>query len=273
MQRALPTILIALSVLLFMPGLGAQTDLASQGRKIHADNSGAVVSVAGSLTIDFGMGQQEMPIALLGTVVDASGLILTSMTSINPIGDGEVTMEPQPGMELQLTAKVGDLWIDLQGGRRISLETVLLDPLHDIALLRPKAEEDRSELGTRAVKATPSAELPGLLTPVVVLGRTDEASNRVPTARIDHVNARIETPRECILLPAEVGAPVFLADGTLVGVVTTLASGEELDPMQMMMGGIGGAGATVVNPWSVVKPIIDQAKQRGADSKETPEEG
>ena len=75
--------------------VAAQGDIAAQGRAVHAAHAKAVVSIAGSLSLDFGMGQQDMPINVLGSIVDADGLILTSLSSMNPIGDGEVTFEPQ----------------------------------------------------------------------------------------------------------------------------------------------------------------------------------
>ena len=251
--------------------VAAQGDIAAQGRAVHAAHAKAVVSIAGSLSLDFGMGQQDMPINVLGSIVDADGLILTSLSSMNPIGDGEVTFEPQPGMELQLTAKISDLWVDLQGGERVPVETVLLDPLNDVAILRPKDAAKAAELGARALTAEGTGAMPKVLEPVVILGRTGEAANRVATARIDHVAAKIETPRECALLNAEVGSPVFAADGKLIGIVTTLASGEEFDPMQMM-GGLGANGATVVNPMSALKPIIAQAKVNAAEKAAEPAE-
>lgn len=260
-RLALPALLLA--ALIVTPTLSAQ-DIAAKGREVHAAHAKAVVSVAGSLSLDFGMGQQDMPINVLGTIVDGSGLILTSLSSMNPIGDGEVSFEPQPGMELQLTAKISDLWVDLQGGERVPVETVLLDPLNDVAILCPKDAAKAAELGARALVAESTGAMPNVLDPVVILGRTGEAANRVATARIDHIAAKIETPRECALLSAEVGSPVFGASGKLVGIVTTLASGEEFDPMQMM-GGLGANGATVVNPMSALKPIIAQAKTKAAE--------
>lgn len=250
--------------------LSAQ-DVAAKGREIHAQHASAVVSIAGNVNLDIEMmGQQEAPVALLGTVVDASGLVLTSLASLNPIGEEPMTMEPQPGMEITITARIGDLWIDLPGGKRMQIETVLLDPLNDVALLRPKDAAEATELGKLALKATPAAELPGILTPVVVLGRLGEEANRVATVRIDHVAAAIETPRPCVLLPGEVGSPVFDAAGRLVGVITTLASGEELDIMAMM-NGMGAGGATVVSPWSAMQTVIDQAKAKTSEAK--PAEG
>ena len=255
-----------LALIVASPALFADDALIQKGREVFQKHSNAVVSIAGTLNLDVSMmGQQEMPVSVFGTVIDASGLILTSVSAMNPIGDEEVMVEPQPGMELSITAKLGDLWIDLPGGERISIETVLVDPLHDVAILRPKDAEKAAELGKSALSGTPATAAPEVLDPLIVLGRTGEISNRVPTVDIVYASAKLETPRPCTLVGAPVGSPVFNRSGAIVGIVTTLNSGEEVDPMMMMMGGGGGGGASVVNPWSAVKPIIDQAKAKSAE--------
>ena len=262
LRRSLIGSALLLAICVASPSLFANDALISKGRELFNKHSDAVVSIAGNLSLDISMmGQQEQPISVLGTVIDASGLVLTSNTAMNPIGDEEVTVEPQPGMELSITAKLGDLWIDLPGGERISVEPVLIDPLHDVAILRPKDAEKAAELGKRALNSSPATTAPEVLEPLIVLGRTGEMSNRVPTVDIVHARAKVETPRPCTMISAPVGSPVFNGSGALIGIVTTLSSGEEFDPM-MMMGGGGAGGAPVVNPWSALKPIIDQAQQK-----------
>ncbi len=237
----------------------------AKAREAHAKHSPAVVSIAGNLTLDISqMGEQESPIALLGTIVDPSGLVLTSLAALNPLGEKAVTVEPQPGMEVSISARVSDLWVDLVGGQRIQMEIALSDPLNDIALLRPKKEEEAKELGKRSLSADPASQLPTLLDEVVILGRTSEVANRVATVRISHVGAVVETPRACVLVEGPVGSPVFNATGQIVGVVTTLSSSDSVDPMAMLMGGGAGGGEAVVSLWSTLTPIIAQVKSSGS---------
>ena len=161
---------------------------------------------------------------------------------------------------MTFSTSVGELWVELAGGKRIALETVLLDGLNDLIVLRPKEEEKGKELGARALAAGKSTSLPKTLDALTVLGRAGALANHVPTVDLIRVSGQTETPRKGALVNAPVGSPLFDGNGKWVGIVTVLSSGEEEPDMMMLMGGGGMGGMPVLTGCEAIDQILQRAK-------------
>lgn len=205
------------------------------GRAIVAKWADTVVTVKLAAKVRITMGgedqTQEHKSESTGTVLDATGLIVASLTQIDPseafarMGDDEETK----GMKLSID--ITDLKVRFADGLELPAKIVLRDKDLDLAFLRlvkpPAAPLTAVDSGT--------ASAAGLLDQVIILSRMGSVANRTIAATVDRIEAVVEKPGK-FFVPGgggspSLGCPVFGLDGKLVGIellrVSPAAKGEE----------------------------------------------
>ncbi|MFK7960135.1 MAG: hypothetical protein AB8G96_06380 [Phycisphaerales bacterium] len=139
-------------------------DALAPPRRTFEAHRDSVARINGISSIDLGMlGSDEQEIEIVGTVVDASGLVLTSNSDRNPFGDQPLDIAPQAGTQATVQAEGTPNCFQLPGGDRVRAELVLKDLHLGVARLRPKVAD--SPAGVRSFNLMAAAD------PATVLDR------------------------------------------------------------------------------------------------------
>jgi len=216
--------LLALIALLALGARVARADeVAAQGRQVVDKWQNTVVTVRLVIKTTMTMGgsqseEQEEKTDAVGTVIDASGLTVMSLSQLDPaqaykrMMGGRGAETPSFDVESQVT----DAKLRLADGREVAAKVVLRDRDLDLAFLRPA---DKLAQGVAAVDLSQAAA-PQLLEQVVTINRLGNSADWAIAPRIDRIQAIIAKPRT-IYVPQdsdEPGTPSFSLDGKIVGV-------------------------------------------------------
>lgn len=201
-------------------------ELAEKGREIFKQNQRAIVTVQLVLKSKFsmrGMGGQsnESKRDVTGTVVDASGLTILSLSGIEP-GDMMQSFFGDAGDDdpkFKMETELGDVKILLEDGAELPAEVVLRDKDLDLAFIRPK---------TKPATPMPSLDLANsgqaqVLDQVITLNRLGQAANRTFSASVERISAIVRTPRlfyipDSTMTTTGLGCPAFTLDGKVLGI-------------------------------------------------------
>lgn len=259
-QRWMTAAMVAIAV----GGLaGAALGLdAADARKIVEANENAVVIVQlvleTSSSYEGSTEKQQAKISATGTVVDPSGLVVTSLSEVNPAETFNRYFSE--GAEFQMSSKAVDTKLRLQDGTEIPMDFVLRDPDLDLAFLRPKRPLQKPMPFVDLAQCTS----PQMLDEVLVLSRLGSAASRSLAATEDRVRAVVTKPRTFYLLNysahSSLGGPVFTMDGKAAGIlVLRFAPGG--DAGRRARGGMDDMMAVVTLPSASVVKIAEQAKK------------
>lgn len=198
-------------------GTAAMADEAASGREIASKCGNSVVKilvvVKETETYDGQSEKRENKSEVVGTIIDPSGLTVTSLTSLTA---SETLFDGSEEEGYSITSEVTDLKIRLTSGKEIPAKIVLRDKDLDLAFIRP------SQKLTEAVPAIDlknSAKI-DVLDPIVILSRSGKVSNRALLVSLDRIQAVLDKPRTCYLTSdGELGAPTFALDGKVLGIM------------------------------------------------------
>jgi len=208
---------------LALPTLARADESATKGREVVAKWADAVVSLKMVVKIRMSskgreMNQEEQSNEAKATVIDPSGLVVASLSDVDP----SRMMEDRMGedADFKMEADLTDLKIRLADGKEIPAQIVLRDKDLDLAYVRPK---EKLAAPLIAVNFTDAAK-PAVLDEILVLSRLGEAVNRAPSASLDRIAAVIEKPRRLYVpglttMMAGLGCPAFDLDGKAVGIL------------------------------------------------------
>jgi S1-C subfamily serine protease len=254
------------------PGQGVVTaqDNRPAAREVVRKWQEAVVNVRVVLKMRMSMGGREMqasddPVDTVGTVIDASGLTVLSLGSLNPGAMmaklmGGASTSGQPAVEI--TSEPTDVKIRLSSGRELPAKIVLRDEDLDLAFLRPITKPDKPLV---ALDLTDAAR-PALLDQVLVLSRLGRVGGWTAGAALYDVGAIIEKPRTFYVLAGAasgMGTPAFLTNGRVVGLLTLRQIEAGRASMASMMGGSESMGMLgVILPAADVLEIAKQAPDK-----------
>ena len=224
----------------------------------------AVVSVRVSLKVRMSMGGREVQsmddtVEAVGTVIDASGLTVMSLSSLDPGAMMSRIMGAAAGgdQKMSIVSEPTDVRIRLADGKEIPATIALRDQDLDLAFVRPTTKLAAPVTAINLADTTK----PEVLEEIVVLGRLGRVGGFTPSAVVLSVAAMMEKPRTFLVLsaPAPTGTPAFQSNGKVVGLLTI----RQIDPGRMsmfgMMGGPEGAGVIpVVLPAADVLEIAKQ---------------
>jgi hypothetical protein len=189
-------------------------DMAQKGREIFNANQHAVVTVEAVLKITGGSsGPSEVKTDSTGTVLDATGLTVLALSSVDP-ADLYKRLSERNKMETE----VSEMKILLADGTEMPAEIVLRDKDLDLAFVRPKAKPAAPMAAVDLSKSS-TAEM---LEPLIVLNRLNRAAGRAYSACVQRIAAVIQKPRTFYIpetsgTSVALGSPAFSLNGNIVG--------------------------------------------------------
>jgi len=192
------------------------------------------------------MPARERETEILGTVLDGSGLIVTSNTAADP-SSAQARMA-QPG--LKIDAQIKGTKLLAKDGTEVPLKIVLRDKDLDLMFLRPDKKIPLKHIGLKKTKGATVA----LMDQLILLSRLGPVGDRQPSVSVARIEAVVEKPRrmyvtDAIGSVAALGCPAFTAKGKLVGLVV----------VRVAKGGHGGGllGGLRSRMLPVVLPVVD----------------
>ncbi len=203
-------LLIALTT--FLPVLPIRADEMGQKLRVIAQKySPSVVTVA--IAISRGESSERFELEAEGVVIDASGLVATTNTAIDPsslasAADGEAIVTNVTGAKILLP-----------GGGEIPARLVLRDKDRNLAFLRPLRPLKLPPLPFASAKGGAAQG-----DSVTLLGRLGKAGGRTSSVESARLLAVMTRPRTLYVLPisflSKLGEVAFNDAGQLIGLVT-----------------------------------------------------
>ena len=189
-------------------------------KKLIADHQDSLVSVTAVAKLAMSGGgtrgaPQERKMEAPGTIVDASGLIVTSLARIDPSAMLASMGSSFRGVESSLQ----DVKVVLGDGTEVPAQIVLKDTDLDLAFVRiDMTSKEAKGITFKPIDLADSAKVgPG--DGIIGLSRADESVGRIPGVRRDYVFAVSKRPRVFVLVSADfMGSPVFNENGSLIGI-------------------------------------------------------
>ena len=243
--------------------------IAEDARKIAESNKNAVVTV--SLVIETTASyegesnKREGKMSATGTVIDPSGLVVTSLTAINPSDMFSQYMDEDEGYKV--STKVIDVKIRTADGTEIPADVVLRDRDLDLGFIKPKKAPD----APMSYVDLTQAGTPDMMDELVLLNRLGQVGSRALAGTVDRVQAVVTKPRTFYVLSSSVsgmGYPAFVADGKPAGILTMRLS-QNMDDNEGSLGGMDKVLAVVL-PCSTVQKAAEQAKTAKPIKEESP---
>ena len=233
------------------PRLLAEDPLAAAARQVFTEKQDSVVWLSAVAKIAFSaeggresisVPEQEIKVEALGTLIDPSGLVVTSLSQIDPARkfSGRELRRGSSSIKVEAVATLKEFKVIMPDGTEIPGEIIMKDPDLDLAFIRIKtASKEAKGVVFRAVDLKNSA--PGAV-------RMEEVLNRAPVVTRGRVSMVTKKPREFLRVSGGLpGCPTFLVDGKLLGITVT-RSVRNKNP------------ADVIIPAADVLEIADQAK-------------
>jgi hypothetical protein len=188
---------------------------------------------------------------ITGTVIDASGLIVTALGGLDKSSmvDGQTVNTPMGEIKLKAQSEIKEIKVIMADGSEVPADLVMKD--EDLGLAFVKVRSDSEEAKGVEFKAIDLADsAPGaLLDECIALGRLDESLNREPSLLTSEISGMTVRPRMFYRVNTDaIGCPVFLANGKLLGVSV----------LRNPKGGASRNGQIQVSP--VILPAADVAK-------------
>lgn len=274
----LKNVVIGLVVGSMLVGAGAveAQDGSAAGRKILESSKNAVIKLKLVVQQKMLMNGKEMQSSeskseVTGTVVDPSGLVAVSLSSIDPSKLMDVVMGNMNMGENKVETKfqLKDIKLVLPDETEIDAKVVLRDTDWDLAFVRPTQKPAK----LFAAVDLKSQSQPQVLDEVIVVKRLAKVANHEPGALASRIAAVVRKPR-LFYIPQDsaeateaLGSPVFTVDGKIVGIVLMrMMESKSGGGMTAMLGGAGGMGIT-----SIILPadqVLEASKQAGDEAKE-----
>jgi hypothetical protein len=222
---------LAATVLFIAAAAVAEERITTAARTIFKAHQDSVICVSALSTLSIqtsgGPGprsappDQEKKLETQGTIVDPSGLVAVSLTSIDPsvAVSGREIESPMGTVKILAHSKMKDIKLILPDGTEVPADIVLKDVDLDLAFLKARSDAKEAKgVAFTSIDLKKQAEA-HVLDEVVVLGRTPQSFCRQPSVTPSWVTAVMTTPRTFYQVPATgAGMPVFNAEGSFLGI-------------------------------------------------------
>jgi hypothetical protein len=232
-------------------------------RKVAQKYEKAVVVLAAVLKIEAGSREQEAKSQCVASIIDPSGLAVTSYTYLNPVAS-------RKGVDCQ----VQEVKYHLADGTELPARLVLKDEDLDVAFLAPLKPLDKATeakitsipLGDAAVHVEP-------LDATILISHAGEDFNYIPLTGVNRIAAVLTTPRTCYLLMngtsvlgTDLGVPMFNAEGKLLGIVSRCIRSERSGGSILTR--LAGANSAIILPAADLARMVPQAKEEAKKAAE-----
>lgn len=244
-----------------LPGMARADAVAECGRKVVESWQHSMVSLEVVCKIRVSMGGQEETneekMEASGTIIDDSGLIVSTLTSVDPASVVAEIMEgigEEDGPKPDIKAEITSVKIILPDGKDIPGQLVLRDKDLDLAFIRPLKTPDKPLTPVRLTDAA----TPKILDIIFLLYRLDVDGNKLVAAKADRIESILPKPRlqYIPLNGTQPGNPVFTEDGKLVGV---LALRRAPKVAGMSLGASADAMLLVIVPGADIQEVAKEA--------------
>lgn len=269
--------LISLLALSAAPVFAASGELKAAAQKLSETHRDAVVWITviakTSMTTD-GDAPQQIKAALqgqdketkseaTGTVVDASGLIVTSLAAIDKgsVVDGKTINTPMGPIKIKSATEIKEVKVIMPDGTEIPGDLVMKDA--DLGLGFIKVRMDSKEAQGVTFKSVDLADsAPGtMLDDCIGLGRLDDNLNREPSVITSEITGITTKPRTFYRVMTDAtGTPVFLSSGKLLGISVVRQPRGNIEGGSVQM-------SPVVLPAADVLKVAEQAKTAKPEEK------
>lgn len=226
-MKSFHTIAIATFVVALLSTASVNADdLASKGRAILDSQQTSVITIELVVNQKFsfpGMpsDDMEMKIEATGTVVNADGLTVVSLTETDPASLIEAMMGGMGQMDgFKVESEIKSLKMILADDAEMDAEIVLRDKDLDMAFVRPT---EKPEAAMDHVDLSTGAEVQHL-DQVINITRLGRVARRAHALNTQRVSAIVAKPRKFYIIgnvsaqQAGVGSPAYTLDGELIGV-------------------------------------------------------
>lgn len=211
----------------FTPALPAVTEAeAEAGRALLKRYADTIVGVELVVSMKGMQGDRPIPAReqkreINGTFVNAAGLAVLSLGSIDPRGNLPATLAAQIRYD---EPEFKEVKLRLADGTEMAARVVLKDADLDLAFIAPESAPPAP---------TPHVDLATAADAVILgsfydISRGSKLAQRVPAVRLVTVSGIIEKPRRYVLMTDySPGCPVFDAKGKVLGIAVRHISGTQ----------------------------------------------
>lgn len=267
LSAVLAVVLAATSPAAFPGRSRAEEPLPARVRKVFEQNRESIVKVTGVAQIrlsaaarpGLNMPEREDKVRADGTLVDDKGLVVLSLSAIDPsrLIDGREANSPMGPIKVDASATLKELEIVLGDGTEIPATLVFKDDDLDLAFVRPKA--DAAEARGVAFDPIDLADAGAVQVAdyTVSVIRLEDLFNNDPAVMPGQISAVIERPRPFLLATNVArGCPMFTLDGKLLGIGIVRHRKAE--------GGTAAGNALV--PAAEVRKLVGQIPAQAAEN-------
>jgi S1-C subfamily serine protease len=263
-MKTIPGLFLALLLIAAAPTAVTADEYAEKARAIWKQNQHAVVTVQlvvkSKLSVPGGREQSnESRQEITGTVIDAEGLTVVSLSSLDP---AQMVQNFVGSDRMKLESELADLKILLPDGNELPAVVALRDKDLDLAFIRPRAKPEQSMTFVDLANAG-KAEIGD---PIVSLNRLGNAAGRAYSIAAERISAIVQRPRmfyvpDANMTTTSMGCPAITMDGKILGIFVIRATRS----------GAGGGGFNSQNPnyTGIILPATDVLKI----AKQVPERG
>jgi hypothetical protein len=197
---------------------------------------------------------QEQRTHCLATIIDPSGLAVAPLTNLAP------SMHfSRGGRSFDLSCQVQEVKYRLTDGTEVPARLVLKDEDLDLAFLAPlKPLEKTNQAKTAFVPLSESTSQPEMLDSTILVSRTGEDLNYIPTLVLGRILSLVSTPRTCYISSSGgLGVPVFNHQGKLLGMICRCVKAEGSDGTTTARSGVL---SQLILPVADILRLVPQAK-------------
>jgi S1-C subfamily serine protease len=245
-------------------------------RKTLQSYDKAIITLAAVIKIEAKGGEisganQEHKTQCVAAIIDPSGLVLTSLTNLAP----KIRINRGGGQVIELECQVQEVKYRLTDGTEVPARVVLKDDDLDLAFLAPLKPLDKAtEAKIAVLPMSDAVAQPEMLESTIVIGRTGEDLNYIPTLTLGRIVSLVSTPRTCYISSSGgLGVPVFNHEGKVLGIICRCVKAEGADATSTARS--AGLLSQLILPVADIMRLVPQAKEEAkkpVEGEKKPEE-
>ncbi|MCB2153763.1 serine protease [bacterium] len=221
-RKASTTALWLLAAVLTLTSV-ASAEVHDAARKALKEKGDAVITVEVVLSVKYSYGgnqqEQENKDEVFGVVIGDDGLVITSLSSVDPGATYERMMGSRTE-DMSYTSTVKSIKYIMPNNDEIDATVVLRDRDLDMAFLRPIEKQDEP---FSFIDLSKHAEA-DVMEPIFTIARMGKTAKRIAIGMTGEIQGVIEKPRKFYITDSEIvtggpGVPVFRENGDLLGIV------------------------------------------------------
>jgi hypothetical protein len=250
--------LMVMTVAAGSPARGADENL-DRARQIYQARQDGILWIEASVKLlvsaeGFPTQTREDKVQAIGTVIDEGGLMVASLSDLDPAVqiDGRKQRNPQTGqtMTLSATTEFQEVKVRLADKTEVPARIVMKDVDWDLVFVQiDTASDEFADQKLQPINLAPDAEAQEL-EELVILSRLSKNMKYIPAVSMGRIAAVAERPRTLYISQGgQLGAPAFKLNGQALGIFVVWRNRAE------------GTQARVILP---SRDVLDIAKQASA---------